>query len=373
MRLIAFMNSYTQGKSGGDICFIEIVKRFQGHDKVVVTSSLGKKLCESRGLKAKYLITTEENIFRNVIRIYVKRIIRAINFKIAVEEKDIFYLTSDFLPDVLPGFILKRKYPRALWLQKVFHMIPPRRPIPFLAQKMSFWVIKRWADVVVVDNRLLMNSLIKLGFNKNKINVNHLGVDLNYLSQFPGQDEKEYDGVYLGRIHPSKGVYDLIKIWKKVCQERPEAKLAVIGSGGEETIHQITRLIDEQGLKDNIQLMGGMGDHEAFTTMAKSKVFVFPSHEEGFGIVICEAMALGLPVIAYDLPAYQFTFRNSIIPVPRYDIELFAQGILSLLGGWLQFAKQKYAGIELVKKFTWEASADNEIKIIQALSGCHAK
>lgn len=45
-KIIAFMNSYTQGMSGGDICFIEIAKRMNQYNKIVVTSLLGKRVCE---------------------------------------------------------------------------------------------------------------------------------------------------------------------------------------------------------------------------------------------------------------------------------------------------------------------------------------
>ena len=44
---------------------------------------------------------------------------------------------------------------------------------------------------------------------------------------------------------------------------------------------------------------------DALSVVKSVLVFVFPSHEEGWGIAICEAMACGLAVVAYDLPAYE--------------------------------------------------------------------
>jgi len=57
--LIALMNSYVNGLAGGDTRFIEVAKRTR-YDKVIITSSLGKKLCEERGVNARFLLTTME-------------------------------------------------------------------------------------------------------------------------------------------------------------------------------------------------------------------------------------------------------------------------------------------------------------------------
>ena len=62
-----------------------------------------------------------------------------------------------------------------------------------------------------------------------------------------------------------------------------------------------------------------------------SEVFVFPSHEEGWGIAICEAMACGLPVVAYDLPVYREIFTQGIITVPLKDIKAFSEKVVNLL------------------------------------------
>ena len=218
------MNSYSQGKSGGDICFIEIAKRLAQYEKLVITSSLGKKLCEDRELEANFLITTREQCFKRVIIMYFRRILNALRLRLVVGPGEIIYSTSDFLPDVVPAFYLKINNPQSIWLQKIFHLIPRQRVIPHCAQLVSFLLIKRYADVVVVDNKLLMNDLIKRGFQLNKIKVNHLGVDLGYFAKLRKDKKKDYEGAFLGRIHPSKGIYDLISIWKRVSQKPPSPK-----------------------------------------------------------------------------------------------------------------------------------------------------
>ncbi|MBW2059017.1 MAG: hypothetical protein JRJ26_16130, partial [Deltaproteobacteria bacterium] len=129
-RLIAFMNAYTEGISGGDACFVEIAKRLVKYDKIVITSILGKRLCESRGLKARYLITTKEHHFENVIYTYSRRLLKALFLRVDVSEGDILYATSDFIPDVIPALIKKICKRKTTWVQKIFHLIPSDRIVP---------------------------------------------------------------------------------------------------------------------------------------------------------------------------------------------------------------------------------------------------
>ena len=366
-KLIAFMNSYSQGKSGGDICFIEIAKRLKQYEKLVITSLLGKKLCQDRELKANFIITTREQCFKKVIITYFRRTVNALRLRLVSEPGEIIYSTSDFFPDVIPAFCLKIKNPQAIWLQKIFHLIPKERVIPHYAQQVSFLLIKRYANVVIVDNELLVNDLVERGFQPSKIKVNYLGVDLDCFAKLRQDKKKNYDGVFLGRIHPSKGIYDLISIWNRVCTQIPEAKLAIIGGGRREVVKELKTIIGKEGLGKNVELLGSLEDKEAFLIVASSRLFVFPSHEEGFGIVICEAMALGVPVVAYELPAYEYTFKKGITTILRYNIELFAENIVKLLTDGTRYKEQIIVGAEIVKGFTWSSSANNELDIIRSL------
>jgi len=362
--LIAFMNSYTHGISGGDACFIELAKRLKQYNKIVVTSLLGKKLCETKELKADYLVTTKEQNFKNVLFIYLNRIIKALLLRIEVCKGDILYATSDFLPDVLPAFYQKIKNKNAYWVQKIFHLIPSKRIIPYLAQKISFLFVRHFADLIIVDNSILRRDLILHGFPKEKVVVNHLGINIKYFQNLTVSSKIFYDAVFLGRLHPSKGIFDLIKIWKIIIKIKPKLKLAVIGSGDSKIIEKFKKQITNGGLQDNIVLLGHLLDDEAFSILKGSRIFVFPSHEEGWGIAICEAMACGLPVVAYDLPAYRNVFKKGIIVSPMGDFIAYVFNVIKLLNDKqlrIQLAKE---AMEQSLKYDIQNTAKSEIELI---------
>lgn len=363
-KVIAFMNAYSQGKSGGDVVFIEIAKRLGGYDKLIITSLLGKKLCQRNGVKGNYLITTRELEFKNVAWTYLQRIIKVLRLKLELGSSDVFLGTSDFLPDVLPAFFLKIKNDNNRWVQHIFHLIPSSRKIPFLAQRLSFNLIKRKADLIVVDNTLLKKELIRLGFPSRKIFINYPGIDLDYLKSVRPKEENAYEGVFMAQLRPQKGIFDLLKIWKVVVDQLPRARLGIIGKGPEKVLAELKREIGEMRLKGNIDLLGYLPDDEAFGIIKASKVFVFPSHEEGFGIAALEAQAMGLPVVAWDLPVFAEIFPRGMIKVKMGQVNEFANNVINLLRAndfYLRISKKAESNSS---RFSWESAAKREAKFL---------
>lgn len=71
-------------------------------------------------------------------------------------------------------------------------------------------------------------------------------------------------------------------------------------------------------MDNHITMLESVPDDYLYSLLKSSKVFVFPSHEEGWGIAVCEAMAAGLPIVAYDLaPFREFFPRHGARAVGR--------------------------------------------------------
>jgi glycosyltransferase involved in cell wall biosynthesis len=368
MKIIAFLNAYSQGKGGGDIVFIEIAKRIQSYDKVVVTSHLGRELCQNCSLTAKYLITTCEQEFQHTILTYLRRTLKAMFLKIEIGQEDTLLGTSDFLPDVLPIFLLKLRHRRVRWIQHIFHLIPSSRKIPFFAQRVSFLLIKLLADLVIVDNRPVKNDLLKLGFDLSRISVNYPGIDSGYLSSVSctRQGAGRYDGVFMARLHPSKGIFDLVWIWKLVCKKQPNSTLGIIGGGEAKVVKRLESLIKGEGLEKNINLLGYLEDSVAFATIKASKIFVFPSYEEGFGITLLEAQMLGLPAVVWDLPAFEDPLPKGVIKVKIGELEKFATAILELLTNPSVCQHLSGEALANASRFNWDRTAKRELELIES-------
>jgi glycosyltransferase involved in cell wall biosynthesis len=117
---------------------------------------------------------------------------------------------------------------------------------------------------------------------------------------FPPRDIKAISrsprrALFLSRIHPVKGVVNLVKAWANV---RPENWECII-CGPDENDHAavVQREIDAAGLAEHVCIVPAVAGDEKWRLFKSAELFILPSHTENFGIAIAEALACGLPVI----------------------------------------------------------------------------
>ena len=157
-------------------------------------------------------------------------------------------------------------------------------------------MIRRRADLVIVDNSALKNDLVSRGFSPEKVLVTIMGADRPAVQE---RGPAKYDGCFLGRLHASKGVFELVDIWKKVCESRPGSSLVMVGADPLGLRGDLERNVHALGLDRAIHVLGYLPRLELEEVLFSSKVFLFPSHEEGFGISLLEAMSHGVPAVAF--------------------------------------------------------------------------
>lgn len=360
------------GISGGDQRLIQIFKRIGKDFEIdIYTSRDGKKLFSKEIGFANFVITDRE-CRGNIFRAYFKRNKKTLG-EIKKRDYDIIYSSSDFFPDVVPAFFYKKRLPQTRWIQCIFHLYPKwwRRPgskivalVGYIIQRYSFGKIKKSADQIININSDVAKFLEGYGIKRERLNLVPCGVDLGKISSYK-PSIKKYDGAFLARLAPSKGIFDLPLIWSKVVKEYPKAKLAIIGGGSDEIKAKLKKLIDENGLMKNIDILGYLPEDEAFGILKSAKVFLFPSYEEGWGIAIAEAFAAGLPVVAWNLPVYREVFPKAIRSVRLGNVSGFADEILTILSDHSSIDQELEISVKLVGEYSWDQIAIKELKIIQ--------
>lgn len=107
-------------------------------------------------------------------------------------------------------------------------------------------------------------------------------------------EEREYF-VFLGRLDKLKGINLLVEAWNEIKDE----ELLIVGTGPEE--EYLKKYINDNNMK-NVKLVGHKKKDVAMEILSKSKALIFPSQSyEAFGLVLIEALNLGVPVIANDI------------------------------------------------------------------------
>jgi glycosyltransferase involved in cell wall biosynthesis len=374
-KIVLLFNSFVT-LSGGDVRLIEIAKRIKNLDKIIITTSKGKQICERSGLDAKYLVTVgkSEGIIKNVLLSYFIRIMNAFVLEVPMVGKNILYASSDFLPDVLPAFIMKKSKNNLQWVQQIYHLIPSPSQregsfftnfASFIAQKASFVLIKRDADLIFVLNNIIRTKLVRQGFSENKIFVTGAGINVSQIDHVIRSEGTAYDACFLGRLHEAKGIFDLIEIWKLVVSKNKNAKLAIIYIGPKNLELAMMKRIGEEKLHSNVFMLPLTGN-DALSVVKSSKIFVFPSHEEGWGIAIAEAMTCSLPVIAYDLPVYKEIFSQGMVTVPMFNLQNFSAEILNLLENDEKARALGKKGRAHVATYDWDSVAARELALMKS-------
>jgi glycosyltransferase involved in cell wall biosynthesis len=270
----------------------------------------------------------------------------------------VFVPSSEQIPALLAGIVAKYLFGARLAACNTNLDIFPsavRKPLARLHNA---------ADVVIAISEHLSAQLVSYGVHS-RIVVNGVGLDTGAIARVHAPAEKEYDAVFVGRHDPEKGIFDLIEIWRSVVNQLPTGRLLMIGSCNPQNRRKLAALISRYALEDNVVMMGTVDDHTKFSLMKSSKLCLFPSHVEEWGIVPQEALACGLPVVTYDLPV----FKENIKPCPAVfceavgDLEGVAHRAVELLTAE-RFRDYERIGPEFVGKFDWDEVARREYRAL---------
>jgi len=137
--------------------------------------------------------------------------------------------------------------------------------------------------------------------------------------------------IYVGKVVPPKGIIELIKASAIVAKEHPDFHLRIVGSGRQ--IHRYLNLSKSLGMEIRIDFVGEKTGQALIDLYNESDIFVLPSYAEGMPLVLLEAMAMKLAVIATNVGAIPevLTPGGGII-IPPGDTDALAQAMLSMAG-----------------------------------------
>jgi glycosyltransferase involved in cell wall biosynthesis len=159
--------------------------------------------------------------------------------------------------------------------------------------------------------------LLRLGYRENELVFISNGMDLKTAEQVPPQ-KKEFDVIWLGRVHRQKGIDDLLATLVALSRGIENFRAVLVGR-----LDELAPRLAEFKLSQYVTLTGMVSEKEKFRLFKSSRVFLMPSRQESWGIVIAEALVCAVPVMAYDLPAYRPIFGGLIDYVPPFDFEVF--------------------------------------------------
>lgn len=169
--------------------------------------------------------------------------------------------------------------------------------------------------------------------------------------------------LFIGRIVPNKGVHVLIEAFRYVLKEFPDARLRVVGGidfGVSELDDYARRLRDiAEPYSAQIEFTGPVSHSETYGHYREATVFVCPSiWEEPLGMVNAEAMASGLPIVAFAKGGIPEIVGDAGILIQKTTPEALAEGICKVLKDPVLAGKMAKRGVKRVSiKYSWDVIA----------------
>ena len=372
----------TQGVAGGDQLLKRMLKRIKTPFEVtVIVPPIHTKGWQKSGTSVKLLELPNSAFDKstNQLIVFANYIIRsARNIRILLKKQpDVIYSATEILPDVIPAYVTKIIKPHTFWIARSHHLWQKAQERPGnyfvnlasgLIQSIILKAIKGKADILLALNDNLKFQLEDQGFEPRKVVVLGGGVDYRTINQFKPISKEGYDAVYLGRIHATKGVYDLPHIWSIVVRKKKSSRLAIIGTGSQDHIKNLKKMIISNKLKKNISILGFISQKRLYTILKNSKVFLFCDHEAGWGLAVAEAMASGLPVVGWDIGILGSVFKSGFIKVPLNDFEKFARNTVRILQDTSLHSKLSIESTKEAARLDWQKASHKFIKILNEIN-----
>lgn len=182
-----------------------------------------------------------------------------------------------------------------------------------------------------------------------------------------GLDPSKKYLLYVGRLHPQKGVNDLLRALGKVRQEFPDCSLLIVGGTPAEQV-AVKSLIHQLNLGKEVVLTGFIPHKELNDYYAASECLILPSYSEGQPLVILEAWACQRPVVATQVGGVPYIIKDGktgLLVPPKNPVRL-AKKIERLLTDRKLCARLARDGyFRAVKDYSWEVVVSQVISLYQ--------
>ncbi len=308
----------------------------------------------------------------------------------AIDEKekfDLFHLHGRWFPD----FTLVRKHceetnkPLVLTVHNARpNGISPAYTLFGSAYELAIGkAVLKSADELIAVSKWTRDDVAKYKIPKNRFTVIYNAINANEFSTKHSFNVKKKLGmkpgdpllVWVGRVIEQKGLKYLLQSLPAVLKTFPTAKLLIIGTGT--SVKKLQKQAKKLGISNAIVFYGAENNRKKLNKLLNGcDLFVFPSIWEPFGLVIIEAMASGLPVVATrtgGIPEIVNSKNGWLIP--SRNSKALAIAIAAALKRKDLLRKIGLNGRKIVeKKFNWRKAAQETIGVYQkALAKGHKK
>ena len=331
--------------------------RRKGHDVWIITSKYGRER-EDAGhvirLGTGYAFPANGSMGRVTLGWQFKRQARAL---LAEHRFDVLHFHEPFVPFLSPTVLDQSGTVNVA----TFHAFGGFSP--------SYWVGKWFAGRLArkLDGRIAVSGAARHFINRyfpGEYEIIPNGVDLDRFADAEPFEELR-DGtlniLFVGRFEERKGLIHLLKAYHRLRKRHVDARLLVIGSGPK--LREYRRYVGLRQIRD-VEFLGRVSDDAKARYFASADIFCSPATgQESFGIVLLEAMAAGIPIVASDIHGYKNVVQRGVqgLLVEPRNPRALAAALYTLASDTELRHRMGEAGRAKAPDYSWDRVSDRVI------------
>ncbi len=284
---------------------------------------------------------------------------------------DVFHATNYFLPPTQNAM-------RVLTIHDLAFLIEPAWCSPRIVGPFSR-AIKRHApqaDAIMVYSESTKSDIVRLlDVAPERIHVAPMAVDEQFQPMPRDEAEAYLTSTYgisppfllfVSTLEPRKNVSTLLRAFKRLAKKIPHT-LVMIGSIGWNA-RETQKVLAEVDLGERLIRPGFVPHMKLPAFYCAADAFVFPTHYEGFGLPLLEALVCGCPVVTADNSSIPEVTGGAALMSHALDMDAFCQNVLRIVEDAELRESLRSRGLEHAKRFSWRACADKTLDVYEALS-----
>jgi phosphatidyl-myo-inositol alpha-mannosyltransferase len=277
-----------------------------GHDVWIITSKYGRER-ESEGhiirLGTGWAAPANGSVGRVTLGLRFKRQARRV---LDEHRFDVLHFHEPFVPFLSPTVLDASDTVNVA----TFHAFGGFSP--------SYWIGRHFAGRLagLLHGRIAVSGAARHFINRyfpGEYRIIPNGVDLDRFATAEPFEELR-DGtlniLFVGRFEDRKGLIHLLKAYHRLRKRKVDARLLVVGAGPKE--REYRRYVGLRGIRD-VEFLGRVSDDDKVRYFASADIYCAPNTgQESFGIVLLEAMAAGVPIVASDIHGFKNVIQRNV-------------------------------------------------------------
>jgi phosphatidyl-myo-inositol alpha-mannosyltransferase len=327
-----------------------LAMRRMGHDVWIITSKYGRQR-ESEGhiirLGTGFAAPANGSVGRVTLGLRFKEQARAI---LEEHDFDVLHFHEPFVPFLSPTVLDQSRTVNVA----TFHAFGGFSP--------SYWVGRRFAGRLadLLHGRIAVSGAARHFISRyfpGDYRIIPNGVDLDRFTAAEPFEELR-DGtlniLFVGRLEERKGFIHLLKAYHRLRKRHVDARLLVVGGGPK--LREYKRFVGLRRIRD-VEFLGRVSDEDKVRYFASADVFAAPNTgQESFGIVLLEAMAAGVPIVASDIHGFKRVVERNVqgLLVEPRNPRALAAGLYALARDPELRHEMGEAGRRRAPEFSWD-------------------